>query len=90
MIFYRRKTILQTNEKKRKSRMKEESAGKSILKQIAEKAKVSVSTVSIILNGRGDEMRISPATQARVRECAKRADYTPNVYARKLPMWAKL
>ena len=64
--------------------MKKESAGKSILKQIAEEAKVSVSTVSIVLNGRGDEMRISPATQARVRECAKRADYTPNVYARKL------
>ena len=69
--------------------MKEESAGKSILKQIAEKAKVSVSTVSIVLNGRGDEMRISPATQARVRECAKRADYTPNVYARKLRKSAK-
>ena len=64
--------------------MNKSSAGKTVLKQIAEQAGVSVSTVSIVLNGRGDEMRISAATQARVRECAKNADYTPNVYARKL------
>ena len=64
--------------------MSSKSEGKTVLKQIAEKAGVSVSTVSIVLNGRGDEMRISSATQDRVRECAKDADYTPNVYARKL------
>ena len=64
--------------------MRKESEGKSILKQIAGQAGVSVSTVSIVLNGRGDEMRISAATQARVRECARQADYTPNIYARKL------
>ena len=64
--------------------MRTDSDGKTILKQIAEQAGVSVSTVSIVLNGRGDEMRISQATQAKVRECARLADYTPNVYARKL------
>ena len=58
--------------------------GKAMLKQIAERAGVSISTVSIVLNGRGEEMRISSATQQRVRECAKEMDYTPNVYARKL------
>ena len=64
--------------------MEKNGTGKSILKQIANQAGVSVSTVSIVLNGRGDEMRISAATQAKVRACAKQADYTPNVYARKL------
>ena len=65
--------------------MSREGTGKGIiLKRIAEDAGVSVSTVSIVLNGRGDEMRISSATQERVRECARRVDYTPNVYARRL------
>ena len=59
--------------------MEKNGTGKSILKQIANQAGVSVSTVSIVLNGRGDEMRISAATQAKVRACAKHADYTPNV-----------
>lgn len=61
-----------------------ESSNKSALRQIAEQAKVSVSTASIVLNGRGDEMRISKATQQRVQEAAHQAGYTPNVYARKL------
>ncbi|MBR5108682.1 MAG: LacI family DNA-binding transcriptional regulator [Clostridia bacterium] len=64
--------------------MRKESDKKSLLRQIADQAGVSVSTVSIVLNGRGEEMRISASTQARVRECARLADYTPNVYARKL------
>ena len=69
--------------------MAKENDRKALLKQIAEQAGVSVSTVSIVLNGRGEEMRISSATQARVRECARLADYTPNVYARKLRKSAK-
>ena len=65
--------------------MSRDGTGKGvILKRIAEDAGVSVSTVSIVLNGRGDEMRISAATQERVRECARQADYMPNVYARRL------
>jgi len=54
------------------------------IKQIAEKLGVSPGTVSIVLNGRGDEMRISKATQARVLEAAKEMDYRPNIYARRL------
>jgi DNA-binding LacI/PurR family transcriptional regulator len=60
-------------------------AEKSVrIKQIAEKLSVSLGTVSIVLNGRGDEMRISKATQARVLEAAKDMDYRPNIYARRL------
>lgn len=56
----------------------------SPLRQIAEAAGVSLSTASIVLNGRGDEVRIAKATQERILECAKKVDYTPNIYARKL------
>ncbi|HPF86538.1 MAG TPA: LacI family DNA-binding transcriptional regulator [Candidatus Limiplasma sp.] len=56
----------------------------SPLKQIAESLHLSQSTVSIVLNGRGDELRISEATQKRVREAARSIDYRPNIYARRL------
>lgn len=56
----------------------------SVLRVIAEKAQVSVSTVSIVLNNRGDQMRISKATQHRIQEIARAENYTPNIYARKL------
>lgn len=57
---------------------------KSTLKLIAEKANVSPITVSIVLNGRGDEMRISKETQERIIEEAKLLGYKPNIYARRL------
>jgi LacI family transcriptional regulator len=61
------------------------SAEKTVrIKQIAEKLGVSPGTVSIVLNGRGDEMRISKSTQERVLEAAKNMDYRPNIYARRL------
>ena len=41
------------------------------IKQIAERVGLSPSTVSIVLNGRGDEMRISKESQRRVLEAAK-------------------
>lgn len=69
--------------------MSVDTSKKSLLRQIAEQSGVSVSTASIVLNGRGDQMRISKATQQRVQEVAKQADYTPNVYARKLRKSAK-
>lgn len=53
-------------------------------REIAEKAGVSLSTVSIVLNGRGDEMRISRATQERVHAVASQLSYSPNIYARRL------
>lgn len=36
------------------------------IRQIAERLQLSPGTVSIVLNGRGDSMRISKATQQRV------------------------
>ena len=55
-----------------------------LIKQISERAGVSQSTVSIVLNGRGDEMRISKKTQQLVRDIAREMDYHPNIYARRL------
>ena len=56
----------------------------SNIKTIAQKTKVSPATVSIVLNGRGDSMRISQKTQERVWEVAKSLGYKPNIYARRL------
>ncbi|MEX1375868.1 MAG: LacI family DNA-binding transcriptional regulator [Eubacteriales bacterium] len=55
-----------------------------LLKNLAEKAGVSVGTVSLVLNGRGDEHRISKSTQQRIKEAAEEMHYTPNIYARRL------
>jgi len=54
------------------------------IKEIAEKAGVSPGTVSIVLNGRGDELRISKKTQERIRQLAQEMNYTPNMSARRL------
>lgn len=50
--------------------------------QIARDLGLAQSTVSHILNGRGDELGIKPETQLRVRETAKGLGYMPNVSAR--------
>lgn len=63
--------------------MKKSSATVQI-KQIAEQVGMSPSTVSIVLNGRGDEMRIAKETQRRIQEAAREMDYHPNIYARRL------
>lgn len=54
------------------------------IKQISEAMKLSPGTVSLVLNGRGDELRISKKTQERVLEEAKRLGYQPNIHARRL------
>lgn len=54
------------------------------IKIIAQKTNLSPGTVSIVLNGRGNEMRISQKTQKLVWEEAKLLGYTPNIYARRL------
>ncbi|ACL77752.1 LacI family DNA-binding transcriptional regulator [Ruminiclostridium cellulolyticum] len=54
------------------------------IKIIAQKTNLSPGTVSIVLNGRGDKMRISEKTQNRVWEEAKLLGYKPNIYARRL------
>ena len=54
------------------------------IKEIAERLDLSVGTVSVVLNGRGDAMRISKATQERIRAVADEMNYQPNIYARRL------
>lgn len=54
------------------------------LKDIASKLNLSMTTVSWVLSGKGDEKNISKATQKRIRECAKEMAYKPNLIARSL------
>jgi LacI family transcriptional regulator len=54
------------------------------LSDVATRAGVSTTTASYILNGRSDEMRISTATQDRVRRAADELSYRPNPSARNL------
>ena len=54
------------------------------IKDIAKKAEISAGAVSFILNGRGDEMRISKKTQERVIKIAEEFNYQPNMAARRL------
>lgn len=54
------------------------------IREIAELAQVSVGTVSFVLNGKSEKMRISQATQKRVLEAAKELGYRPSLSARRL------
>lgn len=51
------------------------------IKKIAEKANVSVATVSKVLNGKGGA---SPETADAILSIARELNYTPNVYAKRL------
>jgi LacI family transcriptional regulator len=51
---------------------------------IARAAGVSSATVSLVLNNRGDQLRINPETQERIRRIAKRMKYQPHPLARGL------
>jgi LacI family transcriptional regulator len=48
------------------------------LADVARAAEVSRTTASLVLSERGDELRISPAVQERVREVAAELGYRPN------------
>lgn len=54
------------------------------LKDVANAAQVSPTTVSLIINGKSDERRISPETKARVLEIMAELGYQPNLSARRL------
>ena len=61
-----------------------ESKGGALIKEMAAELNLSVGTVSVVLNGRGDKMRISKKTQERVKALAAERGYHPNIYARRL------
>jgi LacI family transcriptional regulator, galactose operon repressor len=54
------------------------------LKDVAEEAGVSVTTVSVVLTGRYHTVRIPEATRHRVEEAARKLRYTPSAIARGL------
>ncbi|MGC4044239.1 MAG: LacI family DNA-binding transcriptional regulator [Armatimonas sp.] len=54
------------------------------IKDVAERAGVSLMTVSAVLNGKASERRISTRTQERVNEIAAEMGYKPNHLARSL------
>ncbi len=57
---------------------------KTSLSDIARAMGVSKTLVSLVLNGRGDEVGIKKDTQKRVLEMAKKMNYMPNLLARGL------
>jgi LacI family transcriptional regulator len=57
---------------------------KATLTDVAQRAGVSVTTASYILNGRSSQMRISAATERRVQAAMHELDYRPNWSARTL------
>ena len=54
------------------------------IKDVAQLAGVSFSTVSIIINGKATERKISEETQKRVWEAMRKLQYRPNISAKKL------
>ncbi|WP_430816871.1 LacI family DNA-binding transcriptional regulator [Carboxylicivirga sp. RSCT41] len=54
------------------------------IKDIAKHLNISVPTVSLVLNGRGDEKRISKDTQDKIIKYAEEIHYKPNVFAKGL------
>lgn len=54
------------------------------IKDVANLAGVSISTVSIILNGKAQERKISKETQKKVADAIKELKYQPNLSAKKL------
>lgn len=54
------------------------------IKDVAKLAGVSVTTVSIIMNGKSGERKISAQTQERVQDAMRELGYQPNLTARRL------
>ena len=64
--------------------MEEKKTAGAQIKEIANRLGVSQSTVSVVLGGRGDRIRISKETQKKVLDMARELNYRPNIYARRL------
>ncbi|SFL33349.1 transcriptional regulator, LacI family [Gracilibacillus orientalis] len=54
------------------------------IRDIAKRAEVSPGTVSFVLNGKGDHMRIAAKTQEKILKIAKELGYLPSISARRL------
>lgn len=54
------------------------------IKDIAAEAQVSISTVSFVINGKGEKMAISPAVIRKVQEVAQKLQYRPSMIASSL------
>ena len=54
------------------------------IKDVANKAGVSVTTVSIVINGKAEERRIPDSTREKVQEAMQELGYQPNLSARRL------
>lgn len=54
------------------------------IKDVARQAGVSVTTVSIIINGKAEERKISSSTCERVQDAMRQLGYQPNLTARRL------
>ena len=61
---------------------------KKSLSDIAKALGVSKTLVSLVLNGRGDEMNINKETQKKVIDLAQKVNYKPNMVARGLRLGA--
>ncbi|WP_264532396.1 LacI family DNA-binding transcriptional regulator [Flavobacterium sp. N502540] len=57
---------------------------KITIKDIATEAQVSISTVSFVINGKGEKMGISPAVIKKVQEVAEKLNYRPSMIATSL------
>jgi len=64
--------------------MKKKLTSRVSLKDVAARASVSKSTVSLVFNGREGGIPLSDASIRRVREAARDLGYRPNVFARGL------
>ncbi len=54
------------------------------LQDISKSLNISKGTISLVLNGRGDEKRVSKETQEKIIKFAKDHNYNPNQLARAL------
>ena len=54
------------------------------IKDVAEKAGVSISTVSYVINNKGDQLRIAAGTQKKVWDAVRELGYHTNTHARNL------
>lgn len=57
---------------------------KVTIKDIANKTQLSISTISRVLSGKGEQYRISNTSQQKIRDAVKELNYIPNYFAANL------